>query len=286
MFMIEHHIKCTAAILLLSFTLSAAFPFEIAAAAQEKPVQEASGYLMLITRHVGLQIKIDNRPVGVTSGGVFKLKEGLHKVHIEHPDHTNWFEEDWVADVQILANDTLRVPVIFKRSYSINSQPYGAAVSLDGAAMGETPIFFKLAEDEIKQVTLSKAGFRDTTFTIGQSEQRFFNIELTAAKMPITLSLESASKDKIGSRSKVILYSTAALALVSGGVALYFRNRGNDRYDSYLKTGDPRLMEKYYNDARRFDRLAAVSFGVFQISFVASFYLFLKEANKGKPPAQ
>jgi hypothetical protein len=68
--------------------------------------------------------------------------------------------------------------------------------------------------------------------------------------------------------------------VVSGVLAFYFKKRGNDAYDAYLSTGNPQEFNPAYSQAKRFDKLAAVSFGVFQVSFVASFYLFLKRANK------
>lgn len=270
--------RCTAFLLLISFTFSIIGPVEIFAASQDQP----AGYLMLVTRHAGLEIRIDNQAVGFSPAGAFKLTEGLHKVSVQHPDRVNWFEEDWFADVRILANDTLRVPVVFKKSYSINSQPFGAAASNGREILGETPIFFKLHEDEIAQITLSHEGFRDTTFTIGQDDQRFYSITMSAVKTPLRFTADTKSPDRHGSRARVVLFSAAALALVSGGLSLYFRNRGNDKYNSYLNTGDPDLIEKYYSEAQHFDRLAAVSFGVFQVSFITSFYLLLKEANKGK----
>jgi hypothetical protein len=271
----ENRFKIAAAVLLCSFTLSMVFPSELWASADDP-----KGWLMLIASHAGLVVKIDNQFVGLTPD-VFELTPGLHKVVVEHPDRINWFEENWVADVQILANDTLRAPVIFKYSYSIHSQPFGATVLKGTELVGETPIFFKLPENEIAEITLSKPGYRDTTLTLGLTPQRFFDVELAAAKIPLHLALGSVNADK-RPRSRVILYSAAALTLAAGGLAFYFRSRGDDKYESYLRTGDPEFIEKYYNDAKHFDRLAAVSFGIFQISFVASFYLLLKEANRQK----
>ncbi|HEX9652519.1 MAG TPA: PEGA domain-containing protein [bacterium] len=280
--MICHLIKVTAVTLLLSMTLSLVLPAELCARPQQLTGDEPPGYLMLLTPHAGLEIKIDNQPVGRTPDSLLTLAAGPHKVAVEHPDRVNWFEEDWFADVRILPGDTLRVPVVFRKTFSINSQPYGATVAMDGAAMGETPIFFKLTEDEIKPLTLSKTGYRDTTFTIGHDQRRFFYIALAVPKRAVDLSLKPASDDHHTSPTKLILYSASALVVLSGGLALYFRDRGNDKYNSYLNTGDPELIERYYKDAKHFDRLAAVSFGAFQISFVASFYLLLKEANKEK----
>ncbi len=274
-------IRITAASLTVSLLLSLVLP-EIAAAQTRKsqPSQEKIGYLALVTKHSGLEVRVDGKFAGFTPT-VFKLPEGLHKVALRHPDRSNWFEEDWSADVRILTGDTLRVPVVFKISFSINSQPFGAAIFLDDEAIGETPLFFKLSENESKRITLKKEGFRDTTFAIGQSEPRFYNIFLEKSSHPVEIFPAATSTElKGGSESNLLLYSTLGLTVVSGALALYFRKKGNDSYDTYLSTGNPDLFNPAYSQAKKFDRLAAVSFGVFQVSFVASFYLFLKRANK------
>lgn len=275
-----HHF--TAKILLLSIITTCVLPLN-AYAFERKNSQETQeqGYLILETKHKGLAVRIDDKFMGFTPLPGFDLFPGTHQVTVSNPYRANWLDQDWFADVRLSPGDTLRVKPIFKKSYSINSTPFGASVFFKNQKIGETPIFFTLAENETGALTLSKDGFVDTTFVIGQSEQRFFKIVLKPQKRPLDLSvLPSEFEYDKRPRSKKYFYSTLALSVVSGTLALYFRNKGNSSFDHYLDTGDPELMNKYFNDARKFDRFAAISFGVFQVSFIFSFYLFLRQANR------
>ncbi|MFQ5752143.1 MAG: PEGA domain-containing protein [bacterium] len=245
------------------------------------PLQDEPGYLILETRYSGLEVRIDGKFIGYTPVDVVVLSTGLHQVTVSYPNPANWMDEDWLANVKIMSSDTLRVPVVFKKSYSINSNPYGATVWLEKNIIGETPIFFKLYENEVKQITLTKAGYQDTSFTIGTTKQLFFDISLRKRKNPLDQSLGVVGSDlKKSSKSKKYLYSAVGLTVVSGALALFFRKKGNAKYDLYLSTGNPEVTDKYFNEAKKFDRLSAVSFGVFQVSFIASFYLFLKRVNQ------
>jgi len=239
------------------------------------------GVLILGTERSGLAVRVDGKFVGFTPIPELVLSSGTHKITVRNPYRANWLDQDWFADVRISPGDTLRVRPIFKKSFSINSTPFGASVFVQNRKIGETPVFFMLEEDEVGFLTLTKDGFVETTFTIGETEQRFFNITLKPQKQPIDLTVVSTDfeydKKPI---SKKYFYSALGLAVISGALALYFRSEGNSNFDRYLETGNPELMDKYFNKAEKFDRFAAVSFGTFQVSFIMSFYLFLKQANR------
>ena len=160
-------------------------------------------------------------------------------------------------------------------------QQFGAEVFLEDQRIGETPMFLKLLEGEMKRVTLSKTGFKDTTMILGLSEEQFFNIPLRRTKESLNFSLKTKELEfKRKSKTKRYLLTSAGLSVVSGALALYFRNKGNQNHDRYLSTADPQTFNKFFDDAKKYDRYAAVSFGTFQVSFIFSFYLYLKEANR------
>lgn len=271
-------------LLLLTVTLCGYFgelPLSYGAGPRPEYPADEDGYLMLETKHEGLEVKIDGRFIGITPLGYIALPPGLHKVRISPPLPGNWLDAGWLENVRVSPADTLRVPVVFETSYSIRSTPYAAKVLLDTDEIGQTPIFFKLFENERKYVTLLKHGFADTTFAVGLAEKRFFDIKLKRRVEDIEIS-RAAINDKLrnSSQSKLRLYAAGGLALVSGALALYFRGKGNGRYDRYRSTGEPGAADRFFADAKRYDRFAAAAFGVFQVSFVASFYFFLKDANR------
>lgn len=272
-------LKITTLFVLFFFTLQLIFSTNLSAGHKKQAIQENHGNLVLLTRHHGLTVKVDGELAGYTPLEALTLTPGLHKIQVANPFQSNWLDQDWFANVQIQANDTLKIKVIFKKSYSVNSTPYGAQVYFKNKYLGETPLFFTLNEDETGELKLSKMGFRDTTLVIGKTEQRFFKIQLEPIKRFKGI-LTSKGKMERRPKSRKLMYASLAVSAVSGALALYFRDQGNENFNRYLQTGNPELMDRYFNNAKKFDRLAAISFGVFQVSFILSFYLFLKQANR------
>lgn len=260
-------------VLMVCFNLYGTMPELLLA--QEAPQQADRGYLNIVTKRSGLEVRIDGELAGFTPLGLQELPAGLHEIHVVHPDRLIWLDQDWVEEVEVPANDTVDVDVSFMRSFSINSKPYGAAASLDGALVGETPVFFKLDGGEIGQVTLSKPNYRDTTFVVGNSDVSFFDVVLQSTNLDIQMKIQAAAQ-KQRSTNKSRFLTSVGVSVVSGAVALYFREKADGRYDRYLETGNPEKFEALYDDAKKFDKFAAVSFGVFQVSVVFSFFSFLK----------
>lgn len=272
--------RAIALFLLTSFIVSMMVP-RPGYAQDNSQRKDTAGYLAIETDHRGLEVTVDGRFKGLTPTGILELPAGTHRIVVRHPSRSNWLDQDWMKEVQIAPGDTVVVDVVFKRSYSINSEPFGAEVFLDGEKVGETPLFIKLREGETTHVTLSHEGYQDTTVTLGGNRTRFLALELTPVTKEADLYLpDEIVQEQEHSTSKVLLYSAMGLSVVSGALALYFRDRGNDSYDRYLSTGDPAQFNQFYDDAKRYDRYAAASFVTFQVGFVASFYLFLRIANR------
>ncbi|MFQ5707158.1 MAG: PEGA domain-containing protein [bacterium] len=264
-------------LLIGSSTLS--FP-QAATKSVEKPNNQEQGFLLLRVQHPGLDVRIDGKLIGFTPLPVLTLAPGSHAVVVNNPYQVNWFDQPWSQEVTIAASDTLIIYVLFKKSYSINSIPFGAAVDLNRKRVGTTPIFLSFEENQIKNVSLTKPGYLDTTFVIGRNDQRFYEIKLIPNTKRLDVVSSFPSRHPKKSRSKLTLYSAIGISLVSGGLALYFRERGNSNYNRYLRTGNPRQMNKFLSSSKRFDRLSAASFGVFQVGIIFSFYTLLKRANQ------
>jgi len=269
-------------LLLFSLTLYFCLPVQLNAQTQSWKKEDSRGYLQVNTGHRGLEVTIDGQFKGLTPTDILVLTAGSHRVVVSHPSPKNWLDQNWSKEVQIAPDDTVIVEVTFEKSYSINSEPYGAEVFMDGNKMGETPLFIQLPEQESKQLRFAYEGYQDTTVTLGVDETRFLNVELTpvVAEPDVLVSDTVIEQQQSQSKKKLLLYSAIGLSAVSGALALYFREKGNDHYDQYLTTGDPGRFNAFYDDAKRFDRFATASFITFQVGFVASFYLFLSITNR------
>ena len=268
---------------ILVFSLSFSFVLsEVLVAAELKncPKIEEWGYLKIITRQHGLAVKIDGNLTGFSPLEILTLAPGLHRVQVGYPKQANWLDRDWIGEVNIAAGDTSTIEVLFKKNYSINSQPFGAAVLVDNQKLGETPTFLKFDETEIKQITLSKAGYQDTILTLGSSNIQFFDIKLRMnAEEPNLILTPGEFSIKKKSKTNRSLFAAIGLTVVSGALGVYFRKKANNEFDQYLQSGDPQRFNESFDQSKKFDNYAAVSFAAFQTSFVLSFYLFLKKIN-------
>jgi len=210
---------------------------------------------------------------------VLKLRAGKHRVTVSPPNKYNWLARAWSDEVMVTHGDTTAVQAVFTRSYAIRSEPFGAAVYMDGVHIGTTPFQLTLPENEAKNLTLTRTGYLDTTFAVGMSDRVLFDVSLRQARH-ISEQLLNQARPGASPTVRKLIYAGVGLAAFSGGMALYFRSRANDRFDRYKRTGNPALFNKFYDDARKFDKFATGSFAVFQVSFIATFALFLRELNR------
>lgn len=250
------------------------FSSTISTAAGYSQTEPAQGFVSIHATRPGLAIIIDDAFVGFTPLEDYPLATGPHTVLVRHPTRANWLDPDWTQEVVVSSNDTVRLDVVLKVSYSITSVPYGAEILSNGQVLGQTPFSMRLDVDELRDIRVHMEGYEEVALNLGSSTQRFFRLALEPESAQID---PRAYQVPVRSRSNTLLYTTSALALASGAVALYFRNRGDSAYEDYRSTGEPALFNKHYDRAKTFDKYAAVSFGVFQISFVTSFYLYLKK---------
>ena len=87
---------------------------------------------------------------------------------------------------------------------------------------------------------------------------------------PTSLGVTAQSKKK---KSRGRLYLSAALTAGAGAVAYWSKERADKAYDRYLHSANRDRQEKEFADAKRFDRIAGVSFIGMEAGLVLSSYL-------------
>lgn len=114
-------------------------------------------------------------------------------------------------------------------------------------------------------VDLAPGDVRHLHFTAGPP------LRLLPAEVPVVSPLLGQA-DGLEGRTWGILASGGA-AVVSGVVAAYFKIAADDRNESYMRTGNPALLD----ERRRFDTIAGIAFAAMQVGFVVFSYLLLTE---------
>jgi hypothetical protein len=61
--------------------------------------------------------------------------------------------------------------------------------------------------------------------------------------------------------------------IVLGGTTAYFKLKADDKYEEYVFSGDPELL----NDTRKYDLISGITFVALQITFGLLLYFFLTD---------
>jgi hypothetical protein len=242
---------------------------------------EEPGFLRVTSTRAGTEIWLNDRLLGIAPLDSVKVSAGHHRLVAINPDKTSWLDRDWVREIDIRSGQVTEVNVVFQKYYSVNSIPFGAQVLVDGRPVGDTPAIISVPDTTAAvEVVLLKQGFLPDTLRLDAWSGRFRQVELRPKPGAAVLSGFSGSAAEAFDRSRKWTYISAGVGLLSGVTALYFKRRADDTYDRYMKAIEPAEIERLYKRTRQLDSYAAISFGVFQLSFVSTLYFFLKSVNR------
>lgn len=235
------------------------------------------GFLTLRSEQRGLPVYLDERLIGDLPLTAVPVDTGEHTVRVSHPDRLTWIDQDWVTEIHVTPGDTIVLDVVFQVYYSIQSNPFGARAIYLGEEVGETPLWFALNAGAVDTLILQKAGYEDYKLILSEAKGRYYSVNLVPKPGAQKTELQAQVKEERVKRTrKLVAYSTIGVGVASGLVTLLFKRLADDRYEQYLRSGDLNEMNRLYDSSKKFDRLAGVSFGFFQVSFAFSIYLLIR----------
>ena len=241
---------------------------------------ESFGYLKINSDSSGIEIRLNDQPLGCTPLPIIPLPPGNYQVSALHPDPYLWGNLDWQDSIKIVSHDTLLIQPQFKTIFSIRTNPFGAEVFLNSEFQGESPLSVSLNSHKSYQLLLKKDGFRDYFIDLNQVKNNFLNVNLVKNQNLLSINdFEKQKQKKSRNRYRTLTYSLWGLSILTGLSTVYLKDQADDKYKQYLVAGSLSEMNKYYNDAKRYDRYTYVSLGVLQGCFVLSFYFLMKSLN-------
>ncbi|MBN1351860.1 PEGA domain-containing protein [candidate division KSB1 bacterium] len=240
----------------------------------------AQGFITVKSEIDSLQIFLDDSYLGTTPLLNVPVDTGKHTLWAINPKRANWAEHDRLEHFFIHPDDSMFFDITFTTYYYINSTPFGALVLYNNKVIGRTPLHYGINPGQNDLIIVRKEGYLDFAIRPGSSAQQYFDVKLQLDKMLE----EEKVKYSVGikhrhSRKKLLTYSAIGLSIASGLGSIYLKKLADRKYDDYLNAADPDQMDRLYQDTKRLDTYAGISYGVFQVSFVASIYLFLKGRN-------
>lgn len=202
----------------------------------------------------GVAINIDGQFFGRTPIDSYRVQAGNHVLLGLHPDRTRWAAADWLQKITVRPGDSLYFHIDFD------------ALTADHPTDADVRPF-------------QAQGLA----TSNRNRPGLMPPDDPPAQQGLWQPPDSRSGAKTGSAQswkKVALVTSVGVAVLSGLAAVHFRDQANSFYSSYQKSGNPAQMNHYFDKTQYYDRVSGIYYGVFQVSFMTSIYLYLSSGSK------
>ena len=245
--------------------------------AQEK---SSPGYLKIVCDVNNVQVLINGKTIGTTPLEIISLPPGKYLVTALNPHRMIWGNADWQQEITIIPSDTVHIQPHFLCLINIRTKPHGADLYLNDEYLGKTPLWIKKPASPGNKLCLKKEGYKDFWIDFDKYQQNHFNIKLEKDEEIYNLQkyLE-IQHQKYKSRYRKVTYGLWAVSVISGLTSIYFKQQANENYEKYLTTGSLSKMNQYYDNSVRYDNYTNICLGIFQGSFLLSFYFFMKSSK-------
>ena len=217
-------------------------------------------------------VRIDSILVGKTPLSDIQLQPGTHLIHIAPPKGGVWNYEDKYVEINLSANQDTTLTVTFQKPVYINSVPYGAHLKSETEHIGITPLYLPFEANHGSTFKLIKEGFEPYSFVLDKPDpimawlQKKEGYVEPEKKKPQLLGF--LPKQNVKSK-----FTLLALTVATHWASFYFKNVADDKYDNYKNTADPELMDKYWDETRKYDRLSDISLGVSYAALTGLIYM-------------
>jgi len=221
----------------------------------------------------GLYVYLDGERIGRTPVAGYRIATGPHEIRVASPYGTAWNQPDFSSSFVAVPEIEYQFRAVFERNILINSIPFGAEVYIDDLLMGRTPLQISERGNELR---LSKIGFQDYSLPLKRIETLSHLVRLVPDPEWVRMRKDEIQiKQKRISRRRKMMFASMGFAALAGLSTIHFRSKGNSAYSDYLQAAHPDMMNRYYDRAEKFDRIAGVTYALFEFGFVATGYFFL-----------
>lgn len=240
--------------------------------------QELS-YLKVATDSAGILILCDGKMLGATPLPVISLLAGEHQIVALNPRRFSWGNPDWSQQLNFPPAETLIVAPRFLRQVFIQTEPYGADVYVNEAWQGTTPLILLLDDTTAYQFHVKKNGYETQHLQFDPCRTHNLKLQLTPSRLDAAPTRQKSVKPMAQVRQRRLTYGLWGLSILTSLAAVYFKDQADEKYQRYLQAGSLKDMNRYFNDAKRFDCYSNISLASVQGCFVLSFYFLIKSVN-------
>ncbi len=238
------------------------------------------GFLKIDTDSLHVEIRLNDQSLGYTPLPILAIPAGKYQITASHPNPYVWGNSDWQDSIFVVAHDTLTLRPTFKSIFTIRTNPFDAAVYLNGKLLGYTPLTIPLNSTSNQVLTIKKEGFQDQWIRLSELTNNYLQIDLLRNQSNWEIAQTKYRQQRLLKKYyRSISYSLWGLSILTGFSTVYFKDRADDYYQRYLIAGSLQQMNRYYHDAQRFDRYTYISLAALQACFGLSFYFLLKSLD-------
>ncbi len=233
---------------------------------------QQKGTVTIVSKPEKCWVRIDSVLVGKTPIQQFSLAPGEHTIQVFPNNNGIWNVQERIFHLTIKAHHDTTIDALFSRPVYINSVPFGANLLYDSTNIGRTPLYIPFEENKGKQFELVKTGYKPYFFTLDTTHSIFARLEPEEATTKVSKPQLLGFIPKRRLKSK---FTLLALTVAAHWASFYFKNQADENFDRYNRTTNPKLMDRYWNRTRKFDRLSAISLGVSYASLAGLAYMVI-----------
>ncbi len=192
----------------------------------DNPINADEGKLFISSTPTLADVFINGTSSGKKTGDTLTLPTGTYSVTLKKTLY-----KDTTFSVTVVTNQTVsRAVTLTEASFTVNSTPVGAKIYLNGVNTGSvTPAGIRLAVGT-NTITLSLAGYADTTFTVpADSANKSVSITLTALNYVEYTSVKIYESFSTASVPSGLILSVGRASTIGSGIS-------KDSVDIYYKT--------------------------------------------------
>lgn len=219
-------------------------------------------------------VRIDSVLVGRTPLTDIEVEAGSHLIHVAPPKGGVWNYEDKYVEVVVAENQDTTLNIQFDKPIFVNSIPYGAHLRRDHEYIGITPLYVPFESNAGASFQILKEGYEPYPFVLDKPEPIIAKLKQKEGyteqekKKPRFFGLMPRKNVK----SK---FTLLALTVAAHWTSFYLKNVADQKYDDYLRTADPQLMNKYWDETKKYDRLSEISLAVSYVALTGLIYLVI-----------
>jgi len=239
-----------------------------------QPVLAQNAKISISSRPSQSWVRIDSILVGRTPLTDIQVDAGYHLIHVAPPKGGVWNYEDKYVEVAVAENQDTTLSIMFDRPVFINSIPYGAHLKTDYEHIGITPLYVPFESNSGASFQIIKEGYEPYHFVLDKPQPIIAKLKRKEGyteqekKKPSFFGL--MPKKHVKSK-----FTLLALTVATHWTSFYLKNLADQKYDDYLRTADPQLMNKYWDETRKYDRLSEISLGVSYVALTGLIYMVI-----------